>query len=86
MGVRYRVQQTFPGHVAGPMVLGVLEDGVIRGGETLVLEDGGAPVRVTRFDVHTRQTDQGLEVGLQLHPEDAPRVTAGSTLVSPPEA
>ena len=86
MAVRYLVQGTYPGHVAGPMVLGLLLDGMIRGGETLVLETTGAPVRVLSIDVHMRPTDAGLEVGLGLHPEDAPLVTAGSTLVSPPGA
>ena len=82
--MRYRVQDAFPGHVAGPMVLGVLTDGVIRGGETLVVESTGATVRLVGMDVHARQTDEGLELGLQLHPEDAAAVTPGSTPVSRP--
>jgi selenocysteine-specific translation elongation factor len=86
MPARYLVQDTFPGHMAGPMVLGLLLEGVIAGGETLVIEGSGTPIRVSGFDVHPRQTAAGLEVGLRLHPEDAPKVAAGSMLLSPPPA
>ena len=84
MAVRYLVQETFPRTTGGPRVLGLLQEGEVHDGEVLVLEATGARVRVLSFDWHTRQTDQGLQVGLSLHPEDAPLVTAGSTLVSPP--
>jgi hypothetical protein len=84
MAVRYLVQETFPRMSGGPRVLGLLQEGELRGAETLVLQATGAPVRVLSFDWHTQQTDEGLQVGLLLHPEDAPLVTAGATLVSPP--
>ena len=83
--MRYLVQDTFPRMTGGPRVTGLLLDGEIRGGETLLLEGTGTPVRVLSFDWHTRRTEAGLQVGLRLHPEDAPMVTAGSTLVSSPE-
>jgi len=84
MAVRYLVQDTFPRTTGGPRVVGLLYEGEVHDGETLLLEATGQTVRVLSFDWHTRQTDQGLQVGLRLHPEDAPLVTPGSTLVSPP--
>ena len=85
MAVRYLVRETFPRMTGGPRVLGVLLEGTISDGVTLVVEATGAPVRVLSFDQHTRSTGEGLQVGLQLHPEDAPMVTPGSILVAPPE-
>ena len=84
MAVRYLVQETFPQMTGGPRVVGLLQEGVIRGAETLLLEDTGTPVRVLSFDLHVRQTAQGQLVGLLLHPEDAPLVTVGATLVGRP--
>jgi selenocysteine-specific translation elongation factor len=86
MAVRYLVQDTFPRTTGGPRVLGVLQEGELHGGETLLVEATGAPVRVLSYDWHPRQTETGLQLGLRLHPEDAPMVAVGSTLVSPPTA
>jgi len=86
MALRYVVQDTYQIPGRGPMVSGVLMEGDVRTGDTLMVAESKAPVRVLSVDVHTRQTDEGLLVGLRLHPEDASAVTAGSTLVSPPEA
>ena len=86
MAVRCLVLSAYPGHVAGPMVLVLLQEGAVSGGETLLVEGTGTLVRVQARDVHTRQTEAGLEVGLRLHPAGAAAVAPGSTLVSPPGA
>ena len=86
MAVRYVVEDTLEMPGRGPAVLGLLLDGVITTGDTLLVQETGASVRISFVDFHTRETDRGLLVGLQVDPADAPLVTAGSTLVSPPGA
>ena len=85
MTVRYLVQDVFQIPRRGPVVAGVLLDGEISSGDSLMVEGTGSRVRVLSVELHTRRTEAGLVVGVRLHPEDAPLVTAGSTLVSPPQ-
>jgi len=85
MAVRYVVRATFQIPGRGPVVSGLLLEGDVRNGDTLMVEDTETRVRVLSVDLHTRQTPEGLMVGLRLDPEDASMATAGSTLVSPPE-
>lgn len=68
----------------GPVVAALLHAGPVRDGDVLLDEGTGAPVRVLSVDRHPRQTGDGLLVGLQLHPDDAPAVAVGSVLVGSP--
>lgn len=84
MTVRFTVVRMFQLTGMGPTAVGILEEGdVPMAGTTLHIEATGTPVRIRSFDLHTRQTPAGLQVGLFLHPEDASMVSPGSVLVSP---
>lgn len=85
MTVRNLVQDTFQIPGRGTVVSGLLTDGEIRNGDTLRVEGTTADVRISFVDLHSRTTEEGRRVGLELNPEDATAVTAGSTLVSRPE-
>lgn len=83
MMVRYLVQDRFAIPGRGPVLTGLLTQGEIRNGDVLSVEGTTMSVQVSFVDFHRRQTPEGPVIGLELHPEDADRVTAGTVLVSP---
>ena len=82
MTVRYLVQDLFRIQGRGSVATGLLLEGVISAGDVLTVAGTSNQVRISFVDFHSRQTQEGLLVGLQIHPEDAAAVTAGSTLVT----
>jgi len=84
MTVRVLVERTFQITGRGPVIAGLLLAGEISAGDSLTVEGTGATVRVRGLEMHVRQPEEGRRVGLLVHSEDAPHVTAGSTLVSRP--
>jgi selenocysteine-specific elongation factor len=86
MAVRVLVERTFSITGRGPVVVGLLQTGKVSTGDTLVVAETGAEIRVRGLEMHVPQPDDGQRVGLLVHPEDAPAVTPGSTLVSRPES
>ena len=84
MTVRVLVERTFQVTGRGPVIAGLLLTGEVSTGDSLLVEETGASVRVRGLEMHVRQPERGRRVGLLVHPEDAAAVTPGSTLVSPP--
>lgn len=85
MTVRYLVQDLFQIPGRGPVTAGLLLEGVVRTGDVLRVAGTGNRVRVSFVDFHARQTAEGPMVGLQIHPDDAPGVAPGATLLSTAE-
>jgi selenocysteine-specific translation elongation factor len=83
MTVRILVERTFQIAGRGPVVAGLLQEGEVSSGDSLVVRETGATVQVRGLEPHVRQPEEGRRVGLLVRPEDAPLVTPGSTLVSP---
>lgn len=84
MTVRYEVEDVFRLTGRGPTTVGVLTEGSVDRGMSLLVQTTGERVQVLSFDVHTQRVERGLQVVLQLTPEDARRVAPGTVLISPP--
>lgn len=79
--VRYLVQDRFAVPGRGPLLTGLLVRGQISNGDVLTVEGTSSSVRISFVEIHRRETPEGPVVGLEIHPEDAHRVTTGTVLV-----
>ena len=87
MAVRVVVEDTFQITGRGPVIVGLVIDGVVTTGDTLTVEDTGVTVVVRGLEsCMPRQPAEWQRVGLLVRQEDAQAATPGSALVSPPGA
>jgi selenocysteine-specific translation elongation factor len=82
--VRVLVERTFHISGRGPVIAGLLLEGEVSSGDLLVVEETRSTLRVRGLEMHLPQPEGGRRVGLLVRPEDAPKVSVGSTLISPP--